>query len=531
MSVKYNFFDRKNHLELLEKRIRDLKDGYRQNLAIIGDELVGKTSLIFKFLKNYYDPHTIIVYLEARPESITTFARRFIGVLLYNFLINSGLSLEEDIDFLMKKSAKYLPKTIEKARSILSSLEKRKKNNIFTELLSLPESINEETGKFCVVIFDEFHNLENMELKNIYSEWARLLMLQKNTMYVIISSLIFKTKVVLSKNLSLLFGNFEVISVEPFDIKTSEAYLEEKLEGIDLKKGQKDFIVSFSGGYPFYLELICSALRNSGGTPLAEILENLVFEPAGILNQRFSNYLKRFQGLPYSRDYIEILYLVADGHSKIKDVAHILRRPKKELNFRINYLLEWDALSRSGEFLKINDRVFSFWLRFVYKERLNSLTFDAKNQKEFFKEKIDEMIRDFLRQAGKSVTERVSELMRLFEDEMIQIERKKIRLDAFREIKPVEFQNKNLKDGLLGRSRGSLWIMGLKYEPLTEKDVIEFSRECKKYRSKTQRKIILAFQDIDANARLRAFEEKILTWDLNNLNQVLDLFSRPRVIL
>ncbi|TRZ48691.1 hypothetical protein D4Q80_03570, partial [bacterium] len=154
MSAKYNFFDRKNHLELLEKRIRDLKDGYRQNLAIIGDELVGKTSLIFKFLKNYYDPHTIIVYLEARPESITTFARRFIGVLLYNFLINSGLSLEEDIDFLMKKSEKYLPKTIEKARSILSSLEKRKKNNIFTELLSLPESINEETGKFCVVIFD-----------------------------------------------------------------------------------------------------------------------------------------------------------------------------------------------------------------------------------------------------------------------------------------------------------------------------------------------------------------------------------------
>jgi len=193
--------------------------------------------------------------------------------------------------------------------------------------------------------------------------------------------------------------------------------------------------------------------------------------------------------------------------------------------------LEWDALSRSGEFLKINDRVFSFWLRFVYKERLNSLTFDAKNQREFFKEKIDEMIRDFLRQAGKPVTERVSELMRLFEDEMIQIERKKIRLDAFREIKPVEFQNKNLKDGLLGRSRGSLWIMGLKYEPLTEKDVIEFSRECKKYRSKTQRKIILAFQDIDANARLRAFEEKILTWDLNNLNQILDLFSRPRVIL
>jgi hypothetical protein len=435
------------------------------------------------------------------------------------------------MDFLVKQVAKYIPKTAQKARSILNRLEKRKKNNIFTELLTLPEGINAETGKFCVVIFDEFHNLENMEVKNIYSEWAKLLMLQKNTMYVIISSLIFKTKVVLSRNLSLLFGNFEVITVEPFDIGAREAYLEERLEGLGLKKGEKDFVVSFSGGYPFYLDLICGALRHSSGIPLAETLENLIFEPAGILNQRFSNYLKRFQGLPYSRDYLEILYLVADGHTKIKDIAEILRKPKKELNLRVNYLLEWDALSRSAEFLKINDRVFGFWLRFVYKERLNSLTFDAVNQRELFKEKISGLIQEFLKSSSQPVAERICELLRLFEDEMIQIDRKKIRLDAFREIKPIEFRNRSLKDGLLGRSRGSLWIMGLKYEPLTEKDVIEFSQECKKYRSKTQRKIILAFQDIDANAKLRAFEEKILTWDLNHLNQILDLFSRPRVIL
>ncbi len=44
------------------------------------------------------------------------------------------------------------------------------------------------------------------------------------------------------------------------------------------------------------------------------------------------------------------------------------------------------------------------------------------------------------------------------------------------------------------------------------------------------RKIIIALQDIDTNARLRALEEKILTCDLNNLNQILDLFYQPRVI-
>jgi len=112
----------------------------------------------------------------------------------------------------------------------------------------------------------------------------------------------------------------------------------------------------------------------------------------------------------------------------------------------------------------------------------------------------------------------------------MQMERKKIRLSHFREIKPLEFRNRSLKEGLIGRSNDSVWIMALKHDPVTEEDITEFSRECKKYRHKLQRKIILAFQDIDTNTRLRALEEKVWTWDINNLNQILDLFSKPRII-
>jgi hypothetical protein len=125
----------------------------------------------------------------------------------------------------------------------------------------------------------------------------------------------------------------------------------------------------------------------------------------------------------------------------------------------------------------------------------------------------------------------MTELLRLFEDEIIQIERRKLRLNHFREIKPLEFNNKNLREGLICRSCDSLWILAFKHDLLTEDDITEFIKECKKYRHKLDRKIIIAFQDIDVNARLRAFEEKILTWDLNNLNQLLDVFYKPRVIV
>ena len=125
----------------------------------------------------------------------------------------------------------------------------------------------------------------------------------------------------------------------------------------------------------------------------------------------------------------------------------------------------------------------------------------------------------------------MSRLLGLFEDETLQIERKKIRLNHFREIKHLEFNRSGLKTGLLGRSSESLWIMAIKDETLTENDIADFSRECARFRqNKLQKRIMLTLQDIDSNTRLRAMEEKILTWDINDLNQIMDLFSQPRVI-
>lgn len=525
------FFGRKDYLNILEKRIRDLKDGYRQNIAIIGDELVGKTSIIFNFLNKFCDNRIIILYLEIRPETLVCFVRRFIGILLYNFLINSNLPLKEDLDFLIKKSLPYLPRTVEKINFILFAVEKRRKNHIFTELLSLCDLIYEETGKNCVVILDEFHHLEHTGIKDLYREWSKLLILQKTTMYVIISSMKFKTRFILSKNLSLLFGNFEQLTVEPFDIKTSEEYLMQRFKGLNINPGFVNFIVHFTGGYPFYLEVISEAILKSQQEELADTLEKLLFYASGILNQRFSNYLKRFLDSAYSQDYLSILYLISRGHNKIKDIAQMWHKPQRELLIRVNQLLELDAVTRSGDFLKINDRVFSFWLKFVYQEKLHSLTFDAKNQKTLFRDNIENMIQEFLVQADKPIAERLMELLHLFADDKVQIGRKRLRLDHLREIKPLQFTNRGLKEGLIGRSPDSTWILGFKYDLLTEEDVAEFTKECRKYRHKLQKKIIIALKDIDANARLRAMEEKILTWDLENLNQLLDLYSKPRVIL
>ena len=325
-------------------------------------------------------------------------------------------------------------------------------------------------------------------------------------------------------------GNFEVIAVEPFDIKTSAEFLNSKLPGVNLAIPLSNFVVHFTGGYPMYLEVIAGALLKNKGQSLAEVLDEELFELTGILNQRFSSLIRSFLEQPHSNDYISILYLISSGRNRIKDVAHFLHMQKKDLLIRINHLLEADAINRSGDFLKINDRVFSFWMKFVYQEKLQSLTFDAKIQKAKFRDHLEEIIQEFILQAQKPLMERMNELLGSFEDEMVQMERRKVRLNHFREIKPLQFHSRILKHGLIGRSNESLWIVAVNQEALTEEDVVEFSRECRKYRHKLQRKIIVTLKDIDMNTRLRALEEKIWTWDINSLNQMLDLYSKPRVI-
>jgi hypothetical protein len=170
--VKDKFFGREDFLEILNRRVKGLKESYRQNIALIGDELVGKTSILFKFLRTFQDNEIIPVYLEVRPESAVSFVRRFIGVLLYNFLVNSGLPLQEDPDYLIKKSQRYIPRTIERIESLLIASNKRRSTGLFAELLSLTESVYQETGKRCVIIFDEFLNLENLGFKNLYRDWS-----------------------------------------------------------------------------------------------------------------------------------------------------------------------------------------------------------------------------------------------------------------------------------------------------------------------------------------------------------------------
>ncbi|MCM8791938.1 MAG: ATP-binding protein [Candidatus Omnitrophica bacterium] len=535
------FFDRNLYLEILRKHFNNLIDGYRQNLAFIGNEMVGKTSLILNFLNKFEDNRILPIYISVNRENFKFFIDRFIGSLLYSFLKNSGIELKENFHYLIKKAENFIPLTVKKINEI-RSIARKNKTSIFLELLSLCDIINKETKKFCVVIFDEFQNLEMMGIKNLYKDWIKVLVLQKNTMFIIISSARFKTKKILNSSLNLLFGKFELIEVEPFDHRNSKEFLIDRLNGLILGDKMIDFVVSICGGIPFYLKIIADSIlykiKNDDASSgiyvnkniVFEVLLELLFEENGALYQKLFNYLNKISTIDPEQNALEVLCCISCGYNRIKDMIRNLHIPIKIISKIIYHLLETDIIIKNGDFFKINDRLFNLWLRLIYQRRLLEVDFNSKSQSPVLRKELEKIYNEFLNDLNKNFLEKLIEIMYLFENAHVNIDNKRIDLTSFREIKSFSFESSGIKEGLIARSTNYLWIVAVKQSPLKEEDIEEFFHFCNKYKEKKQKRIIITPYQIDANVRLKAMEEKILTWELKNINLLCELFNRPVII-
>src|SRR3989338_6038567 len=96
------FFDRKVILELLKKRVLDLKDGYRQNVAFLGSRHIRKTSILHKFMADLDDPRILPVYIDCERADLNDFVDQCVGGLLYHYSKIKNLPLHEDVRLLLE---------------------------------------------------------------------------------------------------------------------------------------------------------------------------------------------------------------------------------------------------------------------------------------------------------------------------------------------------------------------------------------------------------------------------------------------
>lgn len=532
---------RKEILDLLHKRLSDFRDGYRQNVAILGEELIGKTTVLKKFLDGFKIEGIIPVYVEIFPHEYSLFLKRCLNSLLFNYLKGAQLlSSRETLDILVKRTKDLLPQTAAAAESFLKKIDKDRPERLFSELFDLFELFTTESKRRVVIVFDEFHHLKKLGYDDICSDLGKRIMLQKNTLFIFSSSHKTLAKDILLSDLSLLFGNFETLELENFTGPGSEQIIAKIFGEIEISKDLMDFLIHFTGGHPFYLKILseeaavaCRAAQEKAlnADILIRTLEKLLFHDWGVFNLRFTMRLALLTLGRNKNDFTYLLDAVALGKNRLKDLAPHLRQQRSQVIQKCNKLIDLGILAKNGSFYIIADKLLAFWLKFAHAEKLNSLSHDLTEQVAHFHHQIQSEIDVFLNVSKKPIADRICEVFNQFEvNDEILIDRKKFQLDAFKELKLITFENSNLRVGIFGKTQDNLWIAAIKEDGINEHDVTEFITMARSFKQKKVNKIIIGLGEIDRNAKLLAKESRIATWGIENINDLLELYGKPRII-
>jgi len=538
--LKENFYGRENTLSLLSRRVADLKDGYRQNIALLGNEFIGKSAILKEFIRDLGDDKVLPIYLEIENIDFCAFVNKYIGTFLFNFLKTRSLSADENQEVLIESARRFIPETVEQIKKIRQTLERNRNLDVYRDLIDLPQKLFEESGIFCVVIFDEFQNFDDFGFPFIFLELGKKIMLQRSCLYIVSSSKRSRAKKILSEKLSLLFGNFDLIDIFAFDVRVSQNFINQKLGGL-ISDDYKNFLIDFTGGYPFYLDVICQELkkfplqifeRSISLDSLAVTLEKLLFEKKGFFYQHFRLLMEQIGTGGFKKGLTSTLFVLANGYNKLKDISPRISKERGSVLLKLSRLVELNVVSKNGNFYYICDRLFSFWLKEVYQKEINSFNYDEESSKSSFRGALKKIIESFCQIAKKDLSNRVIELFNSFDDEYFQFNGKKYRLPVFEEIKPlkIERQNKSSLEAIIARNPEVSWLVLLREDVVNEEEVILFIEKISKFDLKPEKKILIFINEIEPNARLKALQEKMLLWNVSDLNLLMNFYHRPYFI-
>jgi len=537
-----NFFGRKDILALLKKRVIDLKEGYRQNIALIGHRYVGKTAVLQEFLYNLDDDKVTPIYFDLDNKDIFYFFHKFSASLLYHYLKNKNLPQHDDLNLLIEEAKRYLPHTVEVIKNIQMNLGKGKLANSFLGLMTLPEIYSNESGQFCILIFDEFQALEDFGIPDVFTSLGAKIMTQKKCFYVLSSSYRYSAQRILAEKLSLLFGNFELIELDAFDISTSRAFVDSHLDGNKIGAYLTNFLTEFTGGYPLYLQLICKELmslrvlhnQDEIYLPLiAQSVENTLFDRWGVISRHFELIINDLTNGKGNKVIANILISLSNGLQKNEDLLDEIDINKNQLNQKLSRLQDEGIIFKNGKQHYFKDKLFKYWIKFVYQKRLTGIELAPDRQRKQFHLEFNQYVEQFQATIGKDFNSRIVELLSCFENEALDLNGRKYMLPSFNgmTLDKLKMDHEYFADVIKADTESATWLIVLKKDGFVENDILSIICEAKRSNRKIEKCLIITLSKLDDHTKLKALQERFWIWNEQEINTLLNLYDKPYILI
>ncbi|MEW5895256.1 MAG: hypothetical protein AB1650_05825 [Candidatus Omnitrophota bacterium] len=535
------FYGRKKIIDQLRKRVLDFKDGYRQNVALIGDRYIGKTFILHKFLSEISAPDSIQLYIDVEYKDVDYFCRKVAGTILYEFSKIRSLPLHQDLNLLVETTQSLIPKTTAVIGRIQKHLRHSKKVEAYKDAIALPQIFSAETGLFCILAVDEFQCLMELGIPEVFQELGKTIMTQKQCLYIFASSAHEQARMILAEKLSLLFGNFEIIEVSAFGLKTCSDYVTKHLQEVRIGDDLKSFLVDFTGGHPLYLRLMCEKLLSFATLHhqkeifvplLSQAVEDILFDSWGVLSRHFDLTTHHLCFGKGNLIYADILIFLSQEKQKIKTLAGRMGIKQGGLTPKLNRLQEMGLVGKSSKSFYIRDRLFRYWLYFVYQRRRETIETDPDYQRQQFREEFARALDDFRIQEQKDTPSRIIDLLNCFDNESFQLDGRKYKLPVFENIaaEDISLLPEAGFDFIRASTSEGEWFVLLKKDEIKEQDLASILSEIKQRYAKPQRCILITLQDLGEEVRVRALQEHMWIWNERELRTLVNMYNKPFIV-
>ena len=524
----------------LKKRIDDIENGYRQNVGITGPSGVGKTRLLCEFFQSVSrNPKLLPIYVKAETIDGRQLTQQWMGAVLSAVLLDRTLNIPKTLNGLLREAEGVIPQTVTAVKHIQKLIRQEKKSLAIKELLMLSGTLARETGKKVVLMIDEFQALEKLPGTDPFVLLGKQMMLDKDVMYVVTSSAIDRAREIFRDKLSLLFGNFEVLTLTPFGFMEMDQYLAMRVPAYRWPPELKRFLFHMTDGEPHYLDFLIHQLESHevrefpqtvSTTALLDVFCQELFDRRGRLALLFERQLEQCAHLAKnSGPYVRAILALSHGRHKLIPIAAFIEETVAETKKILKRLVQGGLVAKSGSFFHIPDFLFRFWLREVYLKRQGLF---LPEERILWKHLFDELSRilDLCnRIMEEDLGNRVEALLKEFRNDIVEVDQKKIQCPQFSETVVLRHLPHSMIS-ILGRGSRGRWLFYLSSEWITEPEIERVVADAQHLR-KIKRKVLISLEGMDQNVKLIAQEAKMQLWDLRDLNCLLDLYDLPRIIL
>ncbi|MDD4954975.1 MAG: hypothetical protein PHP17_02920 [Candidatus Omnitrophica bacterium] len=511
----------KNKLQILDKRLNAFSQGYRQNIAILGED----SDEITYLLDNYFSSNKIKEIIHIRTSVAHLDRRSFFRSILFS-LLSEYLNKEDSLDSLINYSQEMLPLTLNFAKDVI----KRTNPPFFFEALELINKFINETSKRCVFIVENFLKLKDI-FPTCHQDFSKFIILQNNCMVILSDVDTKESEKTLYSELNCLFGNFEKIAIDESNFISRFMQVRKTFDEIPCSPFFVSFFVNILGSNTIYYTLMKEYVRQSyrnedESRSITAALTGALYLKETYFSQRFISKINKIEeNFRDSAALIKLLIAISDGYIRERELISLRIFDSKNLKAKLQKLYDLNYVENLGAVYRIKDPLFSFWVSHVFKMLFSAPVFDSQKRLSLFRRKMEETVSLFRDDFYKDKIKKVLELFGSFRNDTLRLGKDRYKLPLLEKSRLMSYPDKKTHL-LIGEGREVLFV-AIKEEEANDNDIFDFLEKGSSLKGKNVKKIFVSLDDFTSSARLIAKNNKLIAWGINEMNDLCRAYNRP----